>query len=128
MASATSQSHSRVTREAREISHLAAPIALAQFGLMAMSLVDTAVLGRVSKIDLAAAALGRNIGFAAQTLSMGLALALETFATQAVGAGDEKRAYRAFRATLGTIAVAWIPTVVIALALTWGLPLLGVEP
>ena len=40
MLGATSQSHSRVIREARAISHLAAPIALAQFGLMAMSLVD----------------------------------------------------------------------------------------
>jgi len=128
MASATSQSHSRVAREAREISHLAAPIALAQFGLMAMSLVDTAVLGRVSKVDLAAAALGRNIGFAAQTISMGLAMGLETFATQAVGAGDEKRAYSAFRATLKTIAIMWIPTVLVALSMTLALPLLDAEP
>lgn len=128
MASATSQSHSRVAREAREISHLAAPIALAQFGLMAMSLVDTAVLGRVSNVDLAAAALGRNIGFAAQTLSMGLAMGLETFATQAVGAGDDKRAYAAFRATLKTISLAWIPTVLVAFAMTLALPLLHAEP
>ena len=128
MASATSQSHSRVAREAREISHLAAPIALAQFGLMTMSLVDTAVLGRVSNVDLAAAALGRNIGFAAQTLSMGLAMGLETFATQAVGAGDDKRAYAALRATLKTIAIAWIPTVLVALAMTLALPLLHAEP
>jgi MATE family multidrug resistance protein len=95
---------------------------------MAMSLVDTAVLGRVSKTDLAAAAIGRNIGFAAQTLSMGLAMGLETFATQAVGAGDEKRAYSAFRATLKTITLAWIPTVLVALAITCALPLLHVEP
>ncbi|HEY2367954.1 MAG TPA: MATE family efflux transporter [Polyangiaceae bacterium] len=128
MASATSQSHSRVAREAREISHLAAPIALAQFGLMAMSLVDTAVLGRVSKVDLAAAALGRNIGFAAQTLSMGLAMGLETFATQAVGAGDDKRAYAALRATLKTIAIAWLPTVLVAFVMTLALPLLHAEP
>ncbi len=94
---------------------------------MAMSLVDTAVLGRVSKVDLAAAALGRNIGFAAQTLSMGLAMALEPLASQAVGAGDPKRAWRAFQATLGTIAVAWIPTVLVALAATLALPLLGVD-
>ncbi len=127
MASATSESHSRVVNEARAISHLALPIALAQFGLMTMGLVDTAVLGRVSKVDLAAAALGRNIGFAAQTLSMGLAMALEPLASQAIGAGDPKRAWRAFQATLGTIAVAWPVTVIVALAATLGLPSLGVE-
>jgi MATE family multidrug resistance protein len=94
---------------------------------MTMSLVDTAVLGRVSKTDLAAAALGRNIGFAAQTLSMGLAMALEPLASQAVGARDPHRAWRAFTATLGTIAIAWLPTVLLALAATLALPSLGVE-
>ncbi len=114
-------------REARALGRLAAPIALAQFGLMTMSLVDTAVLGRVSKVDLAAAALGRNMGFAAQTLSMGLAMALEPLASQAVGAGDPKRAWRAFRSTLTTIALAWFPTVLVALASTLALPALGVD-
>ena len=108
--------------------HLATPIALAQFGLMTMSLVDTAMLGRVSKVDLAAGALGRNIGFAAQTLPMGLAMALEPLAAQAIGAGHPERAWGAFTATLRTIAVAWVPTVVVALALTLALPSLGVEP
>ncbi len=117
----------RVTAEARSIFHLAAPIALAQFGLMTMSLVDTAVLGRVSKVDLAAASLGRNIGFAAQTLSMGLAMALEPLAAQAIGAGDPKRAWRAFISTLETVALAWVPTVCIALLMTFALPRLGVE-
>jgi MATE family multidrug resistance protein len=128
MASATIASRTRVTGEARSILHLAAPIALAQFGLMAMGLVDTAVLGRVSKADLAAAALGRNIGFTAQTLSMGLAMALEPLASQAVGARDPHRAWRAFISTLETIAFAWLPTVALALVGTLVLPLLGVEP
>ncbi len=119
---------SRVAAEARRILHLATPIALAQFGLMTMSLVDTAMLGRVSKVDLAAGALGRNIGFAAQTLPMGLAMALEPLAAQAVGAGHPERAWRAFTATLGTIAVAWVPTVMLALGITLALPWLGVEP
>jgi len=85
------------------------------------------VLGRVSKIDLAAVALGRNIGFAAQTLSMGLAMALEPLASQAVGAGDGKRAWRAYTATLETITVAWIPTMIFALACTFALAPLGVD-
>lgn len=126
MSSATTQSHQRVMDEARALGRLATPIALAQFGLMIMSLVDTAVLGRVSKVDLAAAALGRNIGFAAQTLSMGLAMALEPLASQAVGAGDVGRAWRSLTATLRTITIAWLPTVLVALVATLALPAIGV--
>jgi len=124
---ATTQSHHRVSEEARALVRLAAPIAAAQFGLMTMGLVDTAILGRVSKVDLAAAALGRNIGFAAQTLSMGLAMALEQLAAQAVGAGDVGRAWRSFTATLRTIAMAWPPTVLVALLGTLLLPRIGVD-
>src|SRR6185312_11836462 len=124
---ATTQSHHRVSEEARALVRLAAPIAAAQFGLMTMGLVDTAILGRVSKVDLAAAALGRNIGFAAQTLSMGLAMALEQLASQAVGAGDVGRAWRSFTATLRTIAMAWPPTVLVALLGTLLLPRIGVD-
>ena len=115
----------RIAVEARALARLATPIALAQFGLMTMSLVDTAVLGRVSKVDLAAAALGRNMGFAAQTLSIGLAMALEPLASQAVGARDPQRAWRAFRSTLDTIAIAWFPTVLVGLAMTFALAPLG---
>jgi MATE family multidrug resistance protein len=128
MISATAPSHHRVAEEARALGRLAAPIALAQFGLMTMGLVDTAVLGRVSKVDLAAAALGRSIGFAAQTLSMGLAMALEPLAAQAIGAGDTGRAWRALVATLETIGFAWVPTVLVALAATLGLRSIGVHP
>ena len=128
MVSATTASHQRVRDEAAALGRLATPIALAQFGLMTMALVDTAVLGRVSKVDLAAAALGRNIGFAAQTVSMGLAMALEPLASQAVGAGELGRAWRALGATLRTILVAWVPTVLVAVAATYALPAIGVGP
>ena len=121
------QSRSAVLIEARALGKLAIPIALAQFGLMTMSLVDTAVLGRVSKIDLAAVALGRNIGFAAQTLSMGLAMALEPLASQAIGANDPKRAWRAYRSTLETITIAFVPVMILALVATFGLKPLGVD-
>jgi len=127
MTAATPPSQHRVVAEARALGRLAAPIALAQLGLMMMALVDTAVLGRVSEVDLAAAALGRNIGFAAQTLSMGLAMALEPLASQAVGAGDERRAWRALEATLQTIAITWVPTILAALAVTLVLPSIGVS-
>lgn len=135
MIAATAPSHPpeapfavRVAGEARALTRLAAPIALAQFGLMVMTLVDTAALGRVSEVEFAAASLGRSLGFAAQTLSMGLAMALEPLAAQAVGAGDTPRAWRSLTATLKTIAIAWLPTVLVALAGTLALPAIGVGP
>ncbi len=127
MAAESHRARNRVLAEARALGHLALPIALAQFGLMTMSLVDTAVLGRVSKIDLAAVALGRNIGFAAQTLSMGLAMALEPLASQAIGAKDPKRAWRAYTSTLETITIAFVPVMILALLATFGLKPLGVD-
>ncbi|MBV9946304.1 MAG: hypothetical protein JOZ69_05615, partial [Myxococcales bacterium] len=61
--------------EARLHLRLAVPIALAQFGMIALSLVDTAFVGRVSTVDLAAVALGRSIVFALSSLCLGAASA-----------------------------------------------------
>ncbi len=114
-------------REARTIASLAAPIALAQLGLVGMSLVDTAILGRAGAEDLAGGAIGRNIGFAAATIQIGIALAVEPLASQAVGANRPHRAWNALVATLRTLAVLWIPTMLIAFAIALVLEPLGTE-
>ena len=79
---------STTAEEISIISRLAAPIALAQLGLVGMSLVDTAILGHAGPTELAGGSLGRNIAFACGTLQIGLALAMEPLSSQAVGAGD----------------------------------------
>ncbi len=86
--------------EVRAIARLAAPIALAQVGLVSMSLVDTAMLGRVSDRDLAGHAVASAIGFAVITLPMGATFAIEPLAAQALGAGEPARAWNAFRAAI----------------------------
>lgn len=114
-------------QEARTIARLAAPIALAQLGLVAMSLVDTAILGRAGAVELAGGAIGRNIGFAAATIQIGIALAVEPLASQAIGAGKHRRAWNALVATLRTLAMLWVPTALVAFALTLVLEPLGTE-
>jgi MATE family multidrug resistance protein len=114
-------------REARTIASLAAPIALAQLGLVGMSLVDTAILGRAGAAELAGGAIGRNIGFAAATIQIGIALAVEPLASQAVGAGRPDRAWNALVATLRTLALLWIPTSLIAFAIALVLEPVGTE-
>ena len=95
--------------EIRALVRLAAPIALAQFGLVTMSLVDTAVIGRVSVDDLAGAGIGRSIGFAAMIVAIGVSTGLEPVASQAVGAGDERRAWQGFVVNLKATLLLWAP-------------------
>ena len=68
---------------------LAAPVALAQVGLMGMGVVDTIMVGRVSPSDLAGVALGNVYYFAAVVFGMGTLFALDPVIAQAVGARDE---------------------------------------
>jgi multidrug resistance protein, MATE family len=114
--------------ELRILVRLALPIAGAQFGLVAMSLVDTAVIGRVSVADLAGAGIGRSIGFAALIVAMGVAMGLEPIASQAVGAQDPGRAWRGYRTALRASLALWAPAMVVAFGVTLFLPVLGVAP
>ncbi len=75
--------------------HLALPVALVQVGMMAMGVVDTLMVGRVSAADLAAVALGNLYFFTTATFGMGLLMALDPLVAQAVGAGDRDASARA---------------------------------
>lgn len=113
--------------EARIQLRLALPIALAQFGMIALSLVDTAFVGRVSRVDLAAVSLGRSLVFALSSLCLGAASAIEPLASQALGAGRPGRAWSAMRQTVRTVIVLSVPSIVMTLAATWSLPFAGVS-
>lgn len=113
--------------EAATIARLAAPIALAQFGITALGLVDVAVLGHASAVELGGAAIGRSIAFVAVALGLGAAAALEPLASQAVGAGEPVTAWRAFLATLAACGIVWLPSAALAYASTWALVPLGVD-
>jgi len=106
---------------------LALPIALAQLGLVAMSLVDTAVIGRVSVDDLAGAGMGRSIGFAAMIVAIGVATGLEPIAAQALGAGEPGRAWRGYVTSLRATLLLWAPLMGAAFAVTLVLAPMGVS-
>jgi MATE family multidrug resistance protein len=103
------------------------PITVAQLGFMAMGLVDTAVLGRVSVTELAGSAIGRTVLFAASTPAMGIALGLETLASQAVGAGDHGRAWASLTATSWAVVVSGVPLIVMGLVVLFLLEPCGVD-
>ena len=116
-----------VQEELRSLVRLSVPIAIAQLGLVSMSLVDTAVIGRVSVDDLAGAGMGRATGFAAIIVGVGVTTALEPMAAQAIGAGDPGKAWRSYVANLRGALLLWAPAIVAAFAVTLSLPVLGVE-
>src|SRR6266704_2281720 len=69
---------------------LAGPIVLSQVGHMSMGIVDTVVAGRMSTTALAALGLCVNCFWTFTSICNGSLLALDTYFSQAAGAGDER--------------------------------------
>jgi multidrug resistance protein, MATE family len=77
------------------VARLAVPVVVVQVGMMAMGVVDTLMVGRVSAEDLAAVALGNLYFFMVVIFGMGLLMALDPLVAQAMGAGDREAIARA---------------------------------
>jgi MATE family multidrug resistance protein len=102
----------RPTRDdLRALLRLALPLVAVQVGQMAMGVVDTLMVGRVSGAAMASAALGNIYSFGLVLVGMGTLLILDPLISQAVGAGDAPAASRAMQrglvlATLLTVPIA----------------------
>ena len=73
----------------RSLFATAAPVVFVQLGVMAMGVVDTIMVGRVSAEALAAVSLGNMYFMTTAMLGMGVLFALDTVVSQAVGAKDD---------------------------------------
>jgi MATE family multidrug resistance protein len=124
---AAPQPRESVFLELGALVRLAVPIAIAQVGLLTMSLVDTAAIGRVSVDDLAGAGIGRSIGFGTAVIGIGLAGGLDPLAAQAIGAGEPGRAWEAFLTMLRATLLLWPLLIVAAFAVTLSLPAVGLD-
>jgi MATE family multidrug resistance protein len=115
-------------QEISAMSRLAAPIVLAQVGLMLMGVVDTLMVSRVSAAALAAVALG-NLYFTALMLpAAGTLMVLDAVVSQALGAGDHEAAARGVqRGFLMAAGIAAVMSVVL-LPATWVMSLLRQPP
>ncbi len=107
---------------------LAVPISFAQLVLMTTTLVEVAVVGHQGVADLAGVSLGRSVGFSSMTVTMGVALALEPLASQAIGAREPARAFAALKATLRAVTVVWAIAALVASAMVFALGPMGVDP
>lgn len=100
-----------MTGELRKLFRLAGPIAFTQAGYALMGLIDTAVVGRLGAGPLGAVGLANGLFFAIAVVGMGVTFGLDPLFSQALGAGDEKRARELiwqglWLATLVTLALA----------------------
>ncbi len=80
--------------ELSAMSRLALPMVVAQVGLVAMGVVDTLMVGRVSALALASVALGNLYFFTLIVPSQGTLMVLDPVVAQAVGAHDHEAVAR----------------------------------
>jgi multidrug resistance protein, MATE family len=114
--------------EVRETLKLAVPIAFAQISLMTMGLVDAALVGRVSDADVSAVSIGNALLFSVLCVPMGVTMAVEPLASQAVGAGDLARAWTSFKAGVVACMLLSVPTMILIALSPMLLGPLGVDP
>jgi MATE family multidrug resistance protein len=76
-------------RELRDVTRLAAPIALVQVGLMLLGLIDVFMVGRVSPSAIAAVALGNFYWVIVAFFGQGVIMVLDPLVSQAIGARDD---------------------------------------
>lgn len=85
----------KVREELAGLGRLAWPVVVAELGWMAMGLVDTAMVGRVSAVAMGAVAVGSNVFFLFMVGGMGVLFGLDTVVSQAIGARRPELAHRA---------------------------------
>ncbi|WP_199756720.1 MATE family efflux transporter [Tautonia sociabilis] len=110
------------------MARLAGPVVLAELGWMAMGIVDTMCVGRLSAEAIGAVALGHAVFFASTIAGLGLLLGLDTLISHAFGAGRPDDCRRWLRHGV-YLAIALCPPL---MALSWTvggrLEALGVAP
>ncbi|MEO7842617.1 MAG: MATE family efflux transporter [Candidatus Eisenbacteria bacterium] len=104
----------------RALLAIAGPIVLVQVGIMAMGVVDTIMIGRVSPAAIAAVSLGNTLVMAVGMFGMGVVMSLDAVVAQAVGAGDHPAIARSFQRALLLALLVTVPTTLLLL--------LGSEP
>lgn len=113
--------------ELRRLFQIAWPIILAQGGLVSMGMVDTWMIGRVSKVEMGAVSVGHNVILMVVLVGAGAVMGIEPLASQAYGAGERRKADRWLWQALWTGLFFWPPTALLVLAVTSQLERFGVR-
>jgi MATE family multidrug resistance protein len=104
------------------------PVATSELGWMAMGLVDTMMVGRVSAEAIGAVSIGANVFFTVAILGMGMLLGLDYLVAHAVGANRRPDARRALAHGMYLSLALGLLLTTVVLVLADRLALLGVQP
>ncbi len=115
-------------RELRELIRLAGPIAAAHVGFILLGAVDTAVVGRIGETELGAVGLGNAVFFAFALFGMGAVLGVDPLITQALGAGQPRRARVVMWQGVWLVAALSLPLMLVTSLTTTLLESCGIEP
>ena len=106
---------------------LALPVVAAELGWVAMGLVDTMMMGRVSAVSIGAVSIGGTLFASVALFAAGLMLGLDTLVSQAYGAGNVKDCHK----SLVNALYLYLPLVPVIMMLVWwagsGLAAFGVN-
>jgi multidrug resistance protein, MATE family len=114
-------------RELVETIKLALPLALAQLAQFFMGVVDFACVGRYSPEAMAGVAIGNSLSWGLSSIGLGITMALDPLIAQALGAGEEQRAYQWWRVGRVVALLVGLPLVICAVVLAANLHLFGIE-
>jgi MATE family, multidrug efflux pump len=81
-------------QDVRAVLKLAIPVALGELGWMAMTTVDTIMVGKLGPAAIGAIGIGSSAFYSFAIFGMGLLLGLDTLVSQAYGAGDREDCHR----------------------------------
>jgi len=117
---------SRFRSELGELLRLAIPVVLSELGWMAMSIVDTIMVGRLSPAAIGAVGISSAIFYVPALFGIGLLLGLDTLVAQAFGRGDFDDCHRALAQGV-YLAIAYTPFAMLLVGFAPHLfPLIGI--
>ncbi len=101
--------------ELRALVRLGLPIVATMAGAQVLGFVDVAMVGRLDAVALAAVGIGNGIFFTISLVAMGLVLGMDPLVSQAIGAGDGRRARAVLWQAVWISLVSSIPAMILML-------------
>lgn len=114
--------------ELGELLHLAAPLIAGYAGNQLMSLVDTAMVGRLGPTALGGVAIANGIFFTLTLVGMGCVIGMDPLVAQAVGAGEHRHARRILHRGLWLALALSFPLMALMALTPLALEPLGIDP
>jgi multidrug resistance protein, MATE family len=117
-----------ILAEIRATLALAVPLAAANLSQMAMSVIDTAMVGTLGAVPLAAVALGGGFYFTSVVVCLGVLTAVAPLSAYSIGAGEPEAAGRIARSGLILAMLLSVPVIASMMVADRLLDLIGYDP